>query len=75
VAALDKLVAMISSSFTRAIVCSLLLVVGNFNIRPARSQQLEKINFGFSAAGSVATAPLWMAQDSVPSRNTGSTSS
>jgi len=55
---------MVSFSFTLSIVCSLLLVVGNFIIRPAHSQQLEKINFGFSAAGSVATAPLWMAQDS-----------
>ena len=30
----------------------------------AESPALERVNFGFSAAGSVATAPLWMAQDS-----------
>ena len=30
----------------------------------AESTTLERINFGFSAAGSVASAPLWMAQDS-----------
>ena len=30
----------------------------------AESAALERINFGFSAAGSVASAPLWMAQDS-----------
>ena len=29
----------------------------------AESAALERINFGFSAAGSVASAPLWMAQD------------
>ena len=29
----------------------------------AESAPLERINFGFSAAGSVASAPLWMAQD------------
>jgi len=32
--------------------------------RAADSTTLERINFGFSAAGSVASAPLWMAQDS-----------
>lgn len=30
----------------------------------AESPALERVNFGFRAAGSVATAPLWMAQDS-----------
>ena len=29
----------------------------------AASAALERINSGFSAAGSVASAPLWMAQD------------
>jgi hypothetical protein len=33
-------------------------------VRAAESTALERINFGFSAAGSVASAPLWMAQDS-----------
>ena len=33
-------------------------------VRAAESTPLERINFGFSAAGSVASAPLWMAQDS-----------
>jgi ABC-type nitrate/sulfonate/bicarbonate transport system substrate-binding protein len=32
-------------------------------VRAAESTALERINFGFSAAGSVASAPLWMAQD------------
>jgi ABC-type nitrate/sulfonate/bicarbonate transport system substrate-binding protein len=38
------------------------------------SPALEQVNFGFSAAGSVATAPLWMAQDSGAFRDTGSMS-
>lgn len=33
-------------------------------VQAAESPALERVNFGFSAAGSVATAPLWMAQDS-----------
>jgi len=33
-------------------------------VEAAESPALEKLNFGFSAAGSVATVPLWMAQDS-----------
>ena len=33
-------------------------------VQAAESPALERVNFGFSAAGSVATAPLWMAQES-----------
>ena len=33
-------------------------------VQAAESPALERVNLGFSAAGSVATAPLWMAQDS-----------
>src|SRR5258706_13775955 len=34
------------------------------SVQSVESPGLERVNFGFSAAGSVATAPLWVAQDS-----------
>lgn len=43
---------------------ALMLAVVISAAQGAEPPALEKINFGFSAAGSVATAPLWMAQDS-----------
>ena len=46
-----------------SLLCCLLLAAFAIAARAAELPALEKINFGFSAAGSVATAPLWMAQE------------
>ena len=43
--------------------CLLLLAVA-FSSLAAESLPLERMNFGYSAAGTVATAPLWITQDS-----------
>jgi ABC-type nitrate/sulfonate/bicarbonate transport system substrate-binding protein len=48
----------------RSLLCGLWLAAFVPAPRAAELPALEKINFGFSAAGSVAMAPLWMAQDS-----------
>src|SRR6266404_3737379 len=42
----------------------LLLLIAPLSSQGAESPALERMNFGYSAAGTVATAPLWVTQDS-----------
>jgi len=42
----------------------LLLLTAPLSSQGAESPALERMNFGYSAAGTVATAPLWVTQDS-----------